>query len=100
QVAAEQPGTNEHADAVAYHEYTLLSLARSSKRKNTSKNLRDAAYAAGATAVDIRLKNKRDLGTGFAAYNLAIDLIVSENRPAEGLRYMLAARRILKALPK
>jgi len=98
-VAAQWPNTSAHADALFYYECTLLALSRMTRRKDVSGRLRDAAYKLGAQSVDIRLKGKRDLGTGFATYNLAIDLIGSHNQPALGLQYMLKARRILKALP-
>lgn len=99
EIAASQPNSEEHADALAYHEYTLLSLARTSKRSLVAKSLRDAAYAKGAAAVAIRLKSlKPDLGTVFAAYNLAIDLIVSEKRTEDGLQWMLQARTLLTKL--
>jgi hypothetical protein len=98
-VAKEQPESAELADALSMHEYTLLSLSRTSARADVQKRFKDLAYKTGAQAVDIRLRTKRDLGCGFSAYNLAIDLIMSENRPAEGLHYMLEARKVLKALP-
>lgn len=100
QVAAEHPNTEFHAEALAFHEYTLLSLSRTSKRKSMQKQLRDAAYDAGARAVRVRLKLPRELGTSFAAYNLGIDLVCSEGRPEEGLKYLVLSRRILNSLPK
>lgn len=99
-IAAQQPDSEAHADALTYHKWTLLSLARTSRRCDVRKKLKEAAYRAGAAAVDIRLKGKHDLSTGYAAYNLAIDLIVSEGRPEAGLKYMLQASSILKALPR
>lgn len=102
QVAAKQPNTRQHADALATHQDMLLSLSITSKRKDISKRLRDAAYDRGAESVRIRIKLARgelDLGTSFAVYNLAIDLIISENRPKEGLKWMLKARALHKALP-
>lgn len=100
QVAAEHPQTAFHADALAYHEYTLLSLSRTSMRKATRKRLRDAAYDAGAQSVAIRVKLPHELQTSFAAYNLGIDLVCTEARPEEGLKYLLLSRRILTSLPK
>ena len=100
EVEAAHPSTEAHADALAFHEYTLLSLSRTSKRADMQKKYRDQAYRQGARSVDIRLSTGADLGTGFAAYNLAIDLIESEKRPEDGLAYMLKARRVLRKLPK
>jgi len=99
EVAAASPNSSDHADALAYHEYTLLSLARTSKRQSVSQSLRDAAYSKGAAAVSIRLTlPKPDMGTVFAAYNLAIDLIIGEKRAAIGLSWMLTARKLLNKL--
>ena len=99
QIAASAPNTADHADALAYHEYTLLSLSRTSKRPLVSKSLRDAAYAQGAASVLIRLNaDKPDIGTVFATYNLAIDLICTEKRSLEGLQWMLKAAALLNRL--
>lgn len=100
QVRSKKPDSEELADVISYHEYTLLSLSRTAKDKGDKKRYKDEAYKLGAQAVDIRLQGKPSLGTGFAAYNLAIDLIVTEKRPEEGLKYMLAARKVLKSLKK
>lgn len=100
QVRAKAPDSEELADVLSFHEYTLLSLSRTSKDRAEKKSFKDRAYTIAGEAVDIRLKDKPSLGTGFAAYNLAIDLIVSEKRPEEGLKYMLAARKVLKSLKK
>jgi len=106
-VAALAPGSDEHAEALSFHEYTLLSLARTSKRKAVSQALRTAAYARGAASVAMQLQSeKQDVGTVFAAYNLAIDLIIVEKRSQEGLDWMLKSRALLtklagkKKLPK
>lgn len=107
QVASLAPNSDEHAEALAYHEYTLLSLSRTSKRKDVSKALRTAAYERGAASVAIKLQaEKQDLGNVFSAYNLAIDLIMTEKRSQEGLDWMLKSKAVLskiagkKKLPK
>jgi tetratricopeptide (TPR) repeat protein len=99
QIAVAAPNSADHADALAYHEYTLLSLSRTCKRPLVSKSLRDAAYAKGAASVQIQLDaEKPDLGTVFAAHNLAIDLICTEKRSLEGLQWMLKAGALLNKL--
>lgn len=100
EVAAELPNSEAHADALAFHEYMLLSLARMSKRPAISKQLRDAAYAKGAESVSILLQQEKhtDLHAVFSASNLAVDLIHSEKRPQEGLDWMLKSSALLRKL--
>lgn len=99
QVAAKSPNSAEHAEALSYHEYTLLSVARTAQRQDTKKLFRNLAYAQGAAAVAIRMQFlEHEVGTVLAAYNLGIDLICSENRPVEGLALMLQARAVLERL--
>jgi hypothetical protein len=99
EVAATAPQTADHAEALALHEYVLLSLARTSKRKDASRALTDQAYKKGADSVSIKLGlDKPEIGAVFAAYNLAIDLICTENRPQEGLGWMLKADALLTKL--
>lgn len=108
EVAAELPNSEAHGDALAFHEYMLLSLARMSKRPSVGKQLRDAAYAKGAESVTILLQLEKhdDLGAVFSASNLAVDLIHTEKRSQEGLDWMLKSRALLtrlagkKKLPK
>lgn len=99
EVAASSPNSADHAEALASHEYVLLSLSRTSKRKDVSQALKNAAYAQGAASVDIQLGlDKPGLGACFAAYNLAIDLISTEKRSQEGLDWMLKADALLTKL--
>lgn len=99
EVAAALPNSAEHAEALALHEYVLLSLARTSKRKDVSKSMTSAAYAQGAASVAIKLGlDKPELGACFATYNLAIDLIVTEKRSQEGLDWMRKAEALLTKL--
>ena len=99
EVAATLPNSAEHAEALSFHEYVLLSLSRTSKRKDVSQSMKNAAYAQGAASVSIQLGlDKPDLGACFATYNLAIDLIVSEKRSQEGLDWMLKAEALLTKL--
>lgn len=107
QVAALAPNSVEHADALAYHKYTLLVLARMSKLPSVVKSLRKTAYELGEAEVTIRLQiQNQEMGTVNAAYNLAIDLIVRQKESQRGLDWMLKGRALLtklagkKALPK
>lgn len=99
EVAATLPNSAEHAEALSLHEYVLLSLSRTSKRKDVSQSMKNAAYAQGAASVAVQLGfDKPKLGTCFATYNLSIDLIVSEKRSQEGLDWMLKAEALLTKL--
>jgi tetratricopeptide (TPR) repeat protein len=99
QIATAAPQTSEHAEALSLHEYVLLSLARTSKRRTASRTFTNAAYVKGAASVEIQLGlAKPGLGAVFAAYNLAIDLISTESRPQEGLGWMLKADALLTKL--
>jgi tetratricopeptide (TPR) repeat protein len=99
EIAASSPNSADHAEALALHEYVLLSLSRTSKRKDVSKSMKNAAYAQGAASVAIQLGlDKPGLGACFATYNLAIDLISTEKRSQEGLDWMLKAEALLNKL--
>jgi len=100
QVAQSAPNTPDHAEAVNWLECAMLALSRLSRRKDVQRKLRAQAYAFGAEAVAIRLLGKRDRGVANAAYNLGIDLVMSEHQPAQALPYLLTSRAILKHVPK
>ena len=99
EVAAALPNSDDHAEALTLHEYVLFSLSRTSKRKDVSQSMKEAAYKQCAAAVAIQLgRVKPGLGVCFATYNLAIDLIVTEKRSREGLDWMLKAESLLTKL--
>jgi|AGTN01.2.fsa_nt_gi hypothetical protein len=103
EIAKSNPGSAEHAEALHFHECAILSLARIPTDRKERAQLRYAAYALGIESVDIQLADKKlrkQLGTVFHAYNLAIDLIVGEKRYEEGLKYMLISKRLFKKLPR
>lgn len=99
EVAATLPNSAEHAEALSLHEYVLFSLSRTSKRKDVSLSMKNAAYAQGAASVAIQLGlDKPELGVCFATYNLAINLIATEKRSQEGLNWMRKAEALLTKL--
>jgi hypothetical protein len=100
QVALSDANTQDRADAVNWLEYAMLALSRLSRRKDVQTKLRTEAYAIGAQAIALRLLGKRDRGVAFAAYNLGIDLVITEHRPAEAIGYLRTSRTILKHVPK
>ncbi len=107
-VATDEPDTFAHGDALQYHFYMLLWLAKLSTSKSERKEIRARAYETGAAAVTILLQQKKhtDLHAVFSASNLASDLIYHEKRYQDGLRWMLESKALLvrlagkKKLPK
>jgi hypothetical protein len=92
-VAKDAPSSKEHIDVLQTHEYMLLSLSRTSERPETQKKYRDRAYDCGSQAVDMLASHPIELGSCFSAYNLGIDLVCSENRPKDGLKYLKKSLR-------
>ncbi|MDR3613845.1 MAG: hypothetical protein P4L53_09760 [Candidatus Obscuribacterales bacterium] len=108
QVAAAEPNTAAHADALEYHYYMLLWLAKLATGKAERKQIRGRAYEAGAASVSILLQQEKqtDLHAVFSASNLAGNLIREEKRYQDGLRWMRESSTLLvrmagkKKLPK
>lgn len=99
QVAGQAPNSEEHAEALAFHEYTLLKLATLVESKEESQSLKRSGYEKGGASVTIKLQAaKPELGAVFAAYNLGIDLIVTEKRSQDGLDWMFKSRALLTRL--
>jgi hypothetical protein len=99
QIAAQQPNSSDHAEALLNYHYVLLSVAATSNRQKVSLALRNAAYVQATCSLRIKLENQGDrpeLSTIFNASNLAIELIQRENRPEEGLQWLLVADSLLK----
>ena len=108
QVAAAEPNTLAHADALEYHYYMQRWLAKMGPSKAERKHLHDRAYETGAAYVSILLQMEKhtDLHAVFSAGNLGGDLIREAKRYQDGLHFMLESSALLvrvfnkKKMPK